>query len=34
MFRVSRVYANGEGLRDTIPGRVIPKPKKMVLDFF
>ena len=27
-----RVYANGPGDRGSIPGRVIPKTQKMVLD--
>ena len=27
-----RVFANGPGDRDSIPGRVIPKTQKMVLD--
>ena len=26
------MFANGPGDRDTIPGRVIPKTQKMVLD--
>ena len=30
--RVGRVFANGPGDRDSIPGRVLPKTKKMVLD--
>ena len=29
---MSRVFANGPGDRDSIPGRVIPKTQKMVLD--
>ena len=29
---VSRVFANGPGDRGSIPGRVIPKTLKMVLD--
>ena len=29
---MSRVFANGPGDRGSIPGRVIPKIKKMVLD--
>ena len=29
---MSRVFANGPGDRDSIPGRVIPKTRKMVLD--
>ena len=29
---MSRVFANGPGDRGSIPGRVIPKSKKMVLD--
>ena len=29
---MSRVFANGQGDRGSIPGRVIPKTKKMVLD--
>ena len=29
---MSRVFANGPGDRGSIPGRVIPKNKKMVLD--
>ena len=29
---MSRVFANGPGDRDSIPDRVIPKTKKMVLD--
>ena len=29
---MSRVFANGSGDRDSIPGRVIPKTQKMVLD--
>ena len=28
-----RIFANGQGDRGSIPGRVIPKTKKMVLDF-
>ena len=27
-----KVFANGPGDRDSIPGRVIPKTKKIVLD--
>ena len=27
------VFANGPGERDPIPGRVIPKTQKMLLDF-
>ena len=27
-----KVFANGPGDRDSIPGRVIPKTQKMVLD--
>ena len=27
-----RVFANGPGYQDSIPGRVIPKTQKMVLD--
>ena len=29
---MSRVFANGSGDRGSIPGRVIPKAQKMVLD--
>ena len=29
---MSRVFANGQGDRSSIPGRVIPKTQKMVLD--
>ena len=29
---MSRVFANGQGDRGSIPGRVIPKTPKMVLD--
>ena len=29
---MSSVFANGPGDRGSIPGRVIPKSKKMVLD--
>ena len=29
---MSRVFANGPGYRGSIPGRVIPKTQKMVLD--
>ena len=29
---MSTVFANGPGDRDSIPGRVIPKTQKMVLD--
>ena len=29
---ISRVFANGSGDRGSIPGRVIPKTQKMVLD--
>ena len=29
---MSRVFANGPGDQGSIPGRVIPKTKKMVLD--
>ena len=29
---MSRVFANGQGDRGSIPGRVIPKTQKMVLD--
>ena len=29
---MSRVFANGLGDRGSIPGRVIPKTQKMVLD--
>ena len=29
---MSRVFANGPGDRGSIPGRVIPKSKKIVLD--
>ena len=29
---MSRVFANGPGDRDSIPGRVIPKTQKVVLD--
>ena len=29
---MSRVFSNGSGDRGSIPGRVIPKTKKMVLD--
>ena len=29
---ISRVFANSPGDRDSIPGRVIPKTQKMVLD--
>ena len=29
---MSRVFANGPGDRDSIPGRVIPKTQKMLLD--
>ena len=29
---MSRVFANGPGDRGSIPGRVIPKTQKMVLD--
>ena len=28
----SRLFANGPGARGSIPGRVIPKTQKMVLD--
>ena len=28
----SRVFANGQGYQGSIPGRVIPKTQKMVLD--
>ena len=31
-FLVSWVFANGQGDRGSIPGRVIPKTFKMVLD--
>ena len=31
---VSRVFANGPGDRGSIPGRVIPKTLKMVLDIY
>ena len=30
--RMSRVFANGPGERSSIPGRVIPKTEKLVLD--
>ena len=30
--QVGRVFANGLGDRDSIPGRVIPKTQKMILD--
>ena len=29
---MGRVFANGPGDRDSIPGQVIPKTQKMVLD--
>ena len=29
---MSRVFANGPGDQGSVPGRVIPKTKKMVLD--
>ena len=29
---MSKVFANGPEKRDSIPGRVIPKTQKMVLD--
>ena len=29
---VGRVFANDPGIQSSIPGRVIPKTKKMVLD--
>ena len=29
---MSRVFANGPGDRGSVPGRVIPKTQKMVLD--
>ena len=29
---ISRVFTNGPGYQGTIPGRVIPKTPKMVLD--
>ena len=29
---MSRVFANGPGDRGSIPGRVVPKTQKMVLD--
>ena len=29
---MSRVFANGPGDRDSIPGQVTPKTQKMVLD--
>ena len=29
---MSRVFANGLGDRDSVPGRVIPKTQKIVLD--
>ena len=29
---MSKVFANGPGDRSSIPGRVIPKAQKMVLD--
>ena len=29
---VGRVFANGLGTWDSIPGRIIPKTQKMVLD--
>ena len=29
---MSRVFANGPGDRGSIPGRVIPKTQKMVID--
>ena len=29
---MSRVFANGSGDQDLIPGRVVPKTQKMVLD--
>ena len=32
MFLVGRVFANGPGDMGSIPGRVIPKTLKMVLD--
>ena len=30
--QMSRVFVNGTGDRDSIPGRVIPKTQKMVLE--
>ena len=32
IYTVRRVFANGPGDRCSIPGRVIPKTQKMVLD--
>ena len=32
IYQVGRVFANGPGDQGTIPGRVIPKTFKMVLD--
>ena len=32
MYEMGRVFANGPGDRGSIPGRVIPKIFKMVLD--
>ena len=32
MWLMSRVFANDPGTRSLIPGRVIPKTQKMVLD--
>ena len=31
-YTISLMFANGPGDRGSIPGRVIPKTKKMVLD--
>ena len=31
---MARVFTNGPGDRGSVPGRVIPKTKKMVLDAF
>ena len=31
---MSRVFANGPGDRSSIPGRVLPKTQKMVLDSY
>ena len=32
MGLISRVFANGPGDKGSIPGRIIPKTQKMVLD--
>ena len=32
IYIVDRMFANGPGNQDSIPGRVIPKTQKMVLD--